>query len=247
VCVCALVSWQRRVAPDGAWDTVYDGPDDFFADTGLSFTSVYDYRLQAWNALGHSNFTTLAGVKPQTTGCSLPITLSFGAIIAGVQDLFTVLALLVFAYRVRQYVRVGGLSALLGPSTRQYLGGKTGGAYRAAQADGVMPGTPPHFDSMDVDDGTRGLSTHDAQAATAFVPAFTPASLTHCVVCSERFAMLRGRRRHHCGRCGQKFCSKHGDTHAHPPFTSCPVPSPCVCNNCIAAEPAIHRRGNGRR
>ena len=100
---------------------------------------------------------------------------------------------------------------------------------------------------MDVDDGTRDVSTHDAQrsAADGQVLPNRPASLTHCIVCNDRFTLWKGRRRHHCGRCGKKFCSKHGDTHAHPVLTSCPVPSPCVCNMCLDKQAGRRVRRGG--
>ena len=101
--------------------TVYDGEDDFVEDTGLSFTSSYDYRLQAWNALGHSNFTLVTGVRPQTSGCSMSVTLSFSSIMSGITNFFTVITVLVFAYRVRQYARVGGLGAFLMPAAQTYM------------------------------------------------------------------------------------------------------------------------------
>ena len=169
---------QRRESPSGAWVTVYDGEDDFVEDTGLSFTSSYDYRLQAWNALGHSNFTLVTGVRPQTSGCSMPVTLSFSSIMSGITNFFTVITVLIFAYRVRQYARVGGLGAFLMPAAQTYmkyskstgalLRTRTGACERSsALVAGLCAGMPVCWDACRSRPltPTRALPSIDTQAS----------------------------------------------------------------------------------
>lgn len=52
-----------------------------------------------------------------------------------------------------------------------------------------------------------------------------------CVVCSKKFKIMK-RYKHHCSRCFETFCHKHGKTN-HSNLVPCKVPGKCLCNNCL--------------
>ena len=52
-----------------------------------------------------------------------------------------------------------------------------------------------------------------------------------CNSCQKKYKFPR-RCRHHCARCGETFCHKHGKT-THPNIVPCKVPGDCVCNVCL--------------
>lgn len=55
-----------------------------------------------------------------------------------------------------------------------------------------------------------------------------------CNTCGKKYKFPK-RCRHHCARCGETFCHKHGRT-THNNFVSCKVPGDCVCNVCLSKQ-----------
>ena len=55
-----------------------------------------------------------------------------------------------------------------------------------------------------------------------------------CNICKKKYKLLK-RWRHHCARCGNSFCHKHGKT-THSSIVPCKVPGNCFCNNCIEQQ-----------
>lgn len=54
---------------DGEWFVVYDGEGDHFVDSGVSSHLTYEYRVRAWNPIGHSDYETIEMVRPSAYGC----------------------------------------------------------------------------------------------------------------------------------------------------------------------------------
>ena len=60
-----------------------------------------------------------------------------------------------------------------------------------------------------------------------------------CNTCHKSYKFPK-RYKHHCGRCLETFCHKHGMT-THSNLVACRVPSDCVCNVCLNKEAARNR------
>mmetsp|Transcript_30485 Transcript_30485/g.45388 ORF Transcript_30485/g.45388 Transcript_30485/m.45388 type:complete len:775 (-) Transcript_30485:319-2643(-) len=56
-----------------------------------------------------------------------------------------------------------------------------------------------------------------------------------CNTCKKRYKFGK-RWKHHCARCNETFCHKHGRT-THNHMTACKVPGTCVCNVCLGSDP----------
>ncbi len=65
-------------------------------------------------------------------------------------------------------------------------------------------------------------------------PSIDVGNHTLCNCCGKKFKFPK-RCRHHCSRCGNTFCHKHGRC-THSNIVSCKVPGDCVCDRCLQGK-----------
>ncbi|KAG5176931.1 hypothetical protein JKP88DRAFT_202701 [Tribonema minus] len=214
------------------WVTVCDGPGLSCLDGGLAPGALYEYQLQAWNALGHSPPVlfelSLEAVDEAAAGAA-----SLGS---------SALSLLLGLGGSLLLESGGGSSAAAEGAHRWAVGMLLSGCLALALNFLVLQPRRRQRRRQQQQRrkgaGARTISA-DSLRATSYDGSSSPeadrsghAQATRCYACVA--AALDARwyaTKHTCQSCGRVFCSRHGRVcHTLP---VCPVGSNCICQECL--------------
>jgi len=251
----------RRIArdddlPEHPWALVFEGHTTAFTDRVKDVGPQFDYKIEAWNLVGHSIPTELHDVVPSKRGCDSS---SWSVIWNFLADFQTysvnLIGLVTFAFFILKQARsppenVGGVNMRKERSFR--TNSVEALSAPPAQSSGAIP--PPlavgvsfyqrKSDSslvVESEDESNGGSTRLPELQTELISpihrfatqqTFREYSPDKCVECGKP---VTRNTRHQCGMCMHVFCTRHTAIHPHMetklPFVGTVVLSTCGINS----------------
>ena len=233
------------------WLTVFDGIETIYEDNNLEKEVNYQYRIVAWNAVGHSEyvyFSCSTIVSPCTYSQSYFSTIIYYGYIVFYSCLQYVLpilmALLTFSRAlgkrnslspVMLYVCDMSKSILdfisyYTPLSINQLSNETANINRSmvrvnSNNSGLSDESNNHFSHHDNFQARSRTSSDDNLKELEL-------DLKICYICKQKFKFFMNRQRHNCNICSKPFCKNCGKT-SHNDILQCKVPSECTCKECI--------------